>query len=49
MAVHAFVSFFGSSAIYVEVNDEEEAMAFIQTYYQNPQAILEKITPKKKP
>jgi hypothetical protein len=34
------------NTIYHEFKDAEEAMAFIQTYFQNPRAILQKITPQ---
>lgn len=37
------------NTIYHEFKDAEEAMAFIQSYFQNPQAILQKITPQKHP
>ncbi|NDJ61384.1 MAG: hypothetical protein GYB67_09675 [Chloroflexi bacterium] len=35
--------------IYAEFADFEEATAFIQMYHRNPQAILDKIKPKKSP
>jgi hypothetical protein len=35
------------NTIYREFEDAEDAMAFIQAYNQNSQAILEKITPQK--
>jgi hypothetical protein len=34
--------------IYHEFDDEEAALEFIQTYFRNPQAILNKITPKQR-
>jgi hypothetical protein len=37
------------NTIYQEFKDVEEAMDFIQAYFQNPQAILKKITPKTAP
>jgi hypothetical protein len=37
------------NVIYAEFKDSEELCEFIQKYLQNPQAILDKITPKKRP
>lgn len=36
------------NVIYQEFDDVEAAFLFIQTYHQNPQKILERITPKKR-
>jgi len=36
------------NVIYAEFKDSEELCEFIQNYLQNPQAILDKITPKKR-
>ena len=35
--------------LYDEFDNIEDALEFVMTYYQNPQAIRDKITPRKRP